>query len=67
VPEGLRWRTGEPAASCAAAEQATPGRVPLGRFGSDEEVAQVVGFLASPAASFVTAAELAVDGGMGGS
>jgi NAD(P)-dependent dehydrogenase (short-subunit alcohol dehydrogenase family) len=49
----------------AAAEQAVPGRVPLGRFGSDEEVARVVGFLASSAASFVTGAELAVDGGMG--
>ena len=37
--------------------------VPLGRFGQPEEVAEVVAFLASDAAGFVTAAEYAVGGG----
>lgn len=43
--------------------KAHPG-IPLGRSGRAVEIAAVVGFLASPAASYVTGASWAVDGGM---
>ena len=38
--------------------------IPMGREASGEEVAEVILFLASDQASFVTGAEIAVDGGM---
>jgi NAD(P)-dependent dehydrogenase (short-subunit alcohol dehydrogenase family) len=39
-------------------------RVPLGRIGADADVARTVAFLASPAAAYITGAEIVVDGGM---
>jgi NAD(P)-dependent dehydrogenase (short-subunit alcohol dehydrogenase family) len=40
------------------------GQVPLQRFGTPEEVAAVIGFLASPGSSFVTGAQYPVGGGI---
>jgi NAD(P)-dependent dehydrogenase (short-subunit alcohol dehydrogenase family) len=63
VSPGLIWREG--------IEEAWPegvasfiSRAPLGRLGRPEEVAEACLFLASPRASFVTGANLVIDGGI---
>jgi 3-oxoacyl-[acyl-carrier protein] reductase len=43
--------------------ESTASRVPVGRMGSDEEIASVIAFLCSEAASFVAGAAWSVDGG----
>jgi NAD(P)-dependent dehydrogenase (short-subunit alcohol dehydrogenase family) len=40
------------------------GKIPLGRFGDCEELAKTVVFLASDAASYITATDVTVDGGL---
>jgi NAD(P)-dependent dehydrogenase (short-subunit alcohol dehydrogenase family) len=39
--------------------------LPSGRFGRPEEVADLVGFLASDGAGYITAQDISIDGGMG--
>ncbi|GIF69099.1 oxidoreductase [Asanoa ishikariensis] len=54
-------RTGTDPASVKAASIAT---IPAGRYGRPEEFAALVGFLAGPESSYVTASLLACDGGL---
>jgi 3-oxoacyl-[acyl-carrier protein] reductase len=41
------------------------GQIPLGRFCSAQEIADVVTFLASEKAGYITGAIIPVDGGLG--
>ncbi|MEO8486282.1 MAG: 3-oxoacyl-ACP reductase FabG [Betaproteobacteria bacterium] len=47
-----------------AQREALLARVPLGRLGSPEDVAEAVAFLAGPRAAYITGATLHVNGGM---
>ena len=46
------------------ASRALLGRIPLGRLGHAADIARAVGFLAGPGGSYITGAELPVNGGM---
>jgi 3-oxoacyl-[acyl-carrier protein] reductase len=48
-----------------AVQAAVTASIPVGRFGTTEELAGVVSFLLSPAAAYITGAVLRVDGGFG--
>lgn len=60
----LLGATGAPAENDRVAFEAQVAAVtPLGRLGRPEETAEVIRFLASPAASFMSGAVIAIDGG----
>lgn len=56
----MSWELLDPASSTRAYYEE---RIPLGRIGEPEEIASVAAFLLSDEASYVTSAELLVDGG----
>lgn len=47
-------------------EQAMINQIPMKRFGKPEEIANMIAFLASPAAAYVTGQSICVDGGRTG-
>jgi NAD(P)-dependent dehydrogenase (short-subunit alcohol dehydrogenase family) len=57
-------KLGLPAEALAGFRQMIPQRVPLGRMGTADEIAEVAAFLASSAARYITGTVIDVDGGM---
>lgn len=60
----IQQKFGLPAELAQATAEKYTARIPLGRFGTAEEVARAVLFLASPGAAYVNGIELVVDGGL---
>lgn len=63
IIEGKAKRQGMSTDDIIAEEKA---HIPAGRFGTPEELAQAIAFLASPAASYINGINLPVDGGRTG-
>ncbi|HFA49564.1 MAG TPA: SDR family oxidoreductase [Bacteroidetes bacterium] len=57
-------KTGMPEEQLTGFAEALQNRVPLKRFGQPEDVANLVAFLASDAASYITGGEYNIDGGI---
>jgi len=65
VQEGLRAESKMTGLSEAEVLARNQSKIPLGRLGTPEEVAQLAVFLASDQASYLTGAIVPVDGGAG--
>jgi len=57
-------KTGMPEDQLSGFAEAMQNRIPLKRFGQPEEIANLVSFLASNKASFITGSEYNIDGGI---
>jgi len=64
TPGPIRTPLTQAAIDDSAIEQHVASLVPMGRWGEAKEVAQAVLFLASAASSYITGAEITVDGGL---
>ena len=62
-PGGIDTQMGNPGGMSVEEQNKGYGRVPLQRVGAPEEVARATLFVASDEASYITGAEIAVDGG----
>ena len=65
APEGIRMNNILPGFINSLTEkQEFRARIPMGRYGTTDEIAGTVSFLASDAAAYITGQNLRVDGGM---
>jgi NAD(P)-dependent dehydrogenase (short-subunit alcohol dehydrogenase family) len=64
VATSIFGKTGMPEADLNDFAAAMQNRIPLKRFGQPEDIANLVAFLASDDASFITGSEYNIDGGM---
>jgi NAD(P)-dependent dehydrogenase (short-subunit alcohol dehydrogenase family) len=63
VQVGFRVRGGGDPDEELRLRHAVETGLPLGRLGRPEEIAEMIGFVLSPRASYLTGAEILVDGG----
>jgi NAD(P)-dependent dehydrogenase (short-subunit alcohol dehydrogenase family) len=57
-------KLGLPPADLDGFKTLLPARIPLGRFGVEDETARLITFLASADASFITGEDIRIDGGL---
>ncbi len=63
--EGLRMNNVLPGfISSLAEKEERRARIPMQRYGTPEEVAELIAFLASPASSYITGQNIRIDGGI---
>jgi NAD(P)-dependent dehydrogenase (short-subunit alcohol dehydrogenase family) len=65
APEGLRMNNVLPGFISSLPEKAERrARIPMGRYGTPEEVGRLIAFLAGDAASYITGQNIRIDGGI---